>query len=161
MSTEINVGIGEIKVARNSLLLTARGLGSCVGVAMYDPLLKLGGMAHILLPEGTEQDRNGNPYKYANWAIPELIELLRRESGNPQRFCVKLAGGARMFSFSTSNPDGDIGSQNIKHTVRLLQELGLKVSAQDTGGNKGRTVSLDTTTGTLMVRVLGQGAVEI
>jgi len=159
VNTEISVGIGEIKVAKKPLLLTAKGLGSCVGVSIYDPILKLGGMAHILLPESTKFDQAENPNKFADLAIPALLDALCRESGNPRRFIVKLAGGAKMFSFSSSFGKEDIGSQNIKRAMAVLGEMGLRVTARDVGGNRGRSVSLDTSTGALFVRVLGSGEI--
>lgn len=155
MKEEINVGIGEIKIAKVPHVLTARGLGSCVGVSMYDPVLKLGGMAHILLPESKYFDQPENPYKFADLAIPALIEALCRESGSPQRFIVKLAGGAKMFSFNSSPGREDIGAKNIAVVLDKLKEAGLRVRARDVGGNRGRTVTLDTSTGALAVRVLG------
>lgn len=155
MDTVINVGIGEIKIAKNPQLLVARGLGSCVGISMYDPLVKLGGMAHILLPESTVFERPDNPYKFADLAIPALVEAMCRESGNPRRFEVKLAGGAKMFSFTSGRSGGDIGAQNAERAAAILQEMGMTVTAADLGGARGRTVSLHTGTGELVVQILG------
>lgn len=161
METVINVGIGDIKIARSPNLLVARGLGSCIAASMYDPLLRLGGMAHILLPESAIFERTENPYKFANMAIPALVTALCRESGNPKRFEVKLAGGARMFSFSSSRKERDIGAQNVERIARILEDMGLLVAAQDLGGRRGRTVSLHTNTGALVVRVFGSEPVVI
>lgn len=161
MSAEINVGIGEIKVTKAPNLLTARGLGSCVGVSVYDPVLKIGGLAHILLPESHAFDKAENPHKFADLAVPALVEALCRESGNPRRFIIKLAGGARMFSFSSNSGKADIGSQNVARTLMILDEMGLRVSAQDVGGSRGRTISLDTSTGTLFLKVLGKGVTSL
>lgn len=157
MGSEQNVGIGEIVIAKSPTFLTARGLGSCIGLTIYDPLLKLGGMAHVMLPDSTNFERVDNLNKFADKAVPALVEGMCRQTANPRRLIVKLVGGAKMFAFSQSRAGGDIGAQNALKVTAALEQLGLKVFVQDVGGTKGRTVTLNTSTGELLVKVLGCG----
>lgn len=149
------VGIGEYRVADAPGIVITRGLGSCVGVVIYDHARRCGGLAHIMLPSSKEFANFNNPYKFADLAIPALCTTLR------QKGCVSLqariAGGAKMFNFSSERPGFDIGARNADQVKQVLKDLGIPLLAEDIGGSWGRTVILDTQTGVTKVRTVGRG----
>lgn len=130
-----SVRMGEIVVSkRPGDELVARGLGSCIGLALVDRSAGVAGLAHIVLPESTETDRQ--PGKFADLAVPELIDRLYRAGANRRHLEAVLAGGARMFELG----DLDIGARNAEAVRKGLAASGLAVLAAETGGNRGRTM---------------------
>jgi chemotaxis protein CheD len=130
--------MGEIAVSsRAGDELVARGLGSCIGLALIDRMAGVAGMAHIVLPEasnGSDPERG----KFADLAIPELIAQMMRAGAVLRRMDAVLAGGARMFEIG----EMDIGARNTAAVTSLLTRSGLAVRAADTGGRRGRTMCL-------------------
>ncbi|MHC1635333.1 MAG: chemotaxis protein CheD [Candidatus Methanospirareceae archaeon] len=139
------VGIGEIKVAHNPDLLIIPGLGSCVALALYDKVAKIGGMAHIMLPRSWGEARSS---KFADVAVPMLLKEMERCRADRRRIVAKIAGGASLFP----EINNKIGESNIKAVKELLRREGIKLVAEDTGGDHGRTVVLDTCTGEMRVK---------
>ncbi|HHZ19908.1 MAG TPA: chemotaxis protein CheD [Firmicutes bacterium] len=152
MSTVFRVGMSELKTATPKDVLMALGLGSCVGVCMYDPLIKLGGMAHIMLPDSSQARELSNPGKFADTAIPALLELMEKNGALRRRLIVKIVGGAQMFSISGNDPRLNIGSRNVTAVEEALAKYGLKIAARSVGGNLGKTITLDTETGIVNVK---------
>ncbi len=142
-------GMGQAVVGRagNSLVAV---LGSCIGVAMYHPRHHIGALAHVVLPDST--NRSGTPAKFADTAIPYLLQLLKSEGVGSAGLVVKLAGGSSMFA---STGPMQIGAANFQAVVKALESVGLRVSGQHIGGPKGRRVSLDCQTGQLLIEVAG------
>jgi len=163
----IKVRIAEFKIASAPALLKSYGLGSCVGVALYDPQARIGGLAHVLLPawfKGKGQEARAasraplprNPLKYADLALEQLLRRLLEQGGSAERLSAKIAGGANMFSSlippPTSGPGkASIGDRNVKAVRVELKRLGIPLQAEDVGGEEGRTLELDTSTGALRV----------
>jgi len=145
----ISVNMAEIKVAKAPGFFRTV-LGSCIGVFLYDPKNKIGGLLHLMLPEHPE---NGdfNSSKYADSGIPALVEALGREGANSKTLICKLSGGAKMFSGFSSNSIVDIGSRNQTAVLEKLKELGIRVAASDLGGETGRKILADLSTGKLTV----------
>ncbi|HUA72960.1 MAG TPA: chemotaxis protein CheD [Solirubrobacteraceae bacterium] len=129
--------------------LVARGLGSCIGLALVDRSAGVAGLAHIVLPAATETDRE--PGKFADLAVPELIDRVCRAGANHRRLEAVLAGGARMFELG----DLDIGARNAEAVRKGLAESGLRVRAAETGGNRGRTMRVSVGDGTITVKEAG------
>lgn len=127
-------------------------LGSCVAVVLYDRAAKVGGLAHVVLPDS--RGRGDEPGKYADTAVPALVADLGRLRGRPgpSRLLATLVGGARMFKHNSA---ADIGGQNAEAAGRVLERLGIRVVARDLGGETGRHVTLDLDTGAVRVRVPG------
>ena len=154
----IVVGMADLKVAKNPDILTTLGLGSCIGVTLYDKTLKIGGMAHVMLPtyKGFEGQ---NIAKFADSAIIELIKQLGRLGVSQGSLVAKLAGGAHMFGRTQSQQSNmlKIGERNAAACVALLSHLRIPVQANDTGGAHGRTIELHTDTGALKIRTIGAG----
>lgn len=150
MKAKIAVGLGEVKVVRGpEALLVAYGLGSCVGVVVHDPVARVGGLAHVVLPSGPEGEYGA---RYADRAIPLLLRLLAESGGSPQRAWAKIAGGARMFDTIRL----DIGARNVEAVEAAVAAAGLRILARDVGGTRGRTVIYDPEDGRILVRVIGQ-----
>lgn len=157
----VKVGMADLNVAESPDKIRTVGLGSCVGVVLYDKLTKIGGMAHVMLPSSSMSKGELNIAKYADTAIPKLIKDMQRAGANPRRITAKLAGGAQMFSFSSSNDIMRIGPRNVEACKEALSKAGIVVQTEDTGGNWGRTIEMDCLTGVLQVRAVNQGIKEI
>jgi len=149
------VDIAMMKVARAPEQLYSLGLGSCIGVAMYDSAVKIGGLIHILLPtcQGFE---NGNHVrtKFADSGIAELVDALLKAGASRTRLKAKIAGGASMFVTSGTSSVHEVGKRNIQSSKDTLKKLGIDLVAHDTGGNKGRTIVFDIETGQLTIKTV-------
>jgi chemotaxis protein CheD len=154
---KIKVGIAELAVARFPDSVTTLGLGSCVGVAIYDETKRIAGLVHIMLPamdlaKGAEFNRA----KFADSGIPQLLEMMLRAGALGRRLTAKIAGGAQMFTFSDKTDSVRIGSRNVEACRRTLQNLGIPLLAEDTGGSFGRTVEIFSETGLYEIRAVGK-----
>ena len=146
MKEEIKVGIADYKTSESPNRITTLGLGSCVGICLYDRYPEesgLGGMAHILLPDSRPFKKNIKVGKFADLAVPQMVEELCAGGIPIRNMVAKIAGGANMFRFSDSSPDLDIGRRNVLAVRTILKQLGIPVLAEDTGGHLGRTMILD------------------
>lgn len=157
----IKVGMADLNVARNPDILTTLGLGSCVGIALYDSEIKVGGLAHIMLPDSTQIKNNSNKAKFADTAIMLLIKQMEQEGARKNRIVAKIAGGAHMFEFKNVDTMMRIGTRNVSAVIKILNEIHIPIVAQDTGDNYGRTVELHTSSGILRVKTIGQSIREI
>ena len=153
MNKHIKVGIGDMKIARREGTLITYALGSCVGITFYDPMIKLGALVHILLPEAGD-NAAGNIFKFADTGIKETLRKLEVFGGVKSRYQCKIAGGAKMFEMSAGI--GNIGERNVKMVEKVLAEEHIRVMAKDVGANYARTMLLDVTTGTVKVRTSGR-----
>jgi chemotaxis protein CheD len=153
--TEIQVGIAELKVTGQPNRLITYSLGSCVGVTLYDPLTKVGGLLHLMLPDSTQFNNVTKPAKYANLGIPLLLSEVRRKGGRSANLQAKLVGGAQMFSGMNDKFELNIGKRNAIMAIQTLKKLGIKIVAEDLGGNRGRTMILDTISGQVFIRTMG------
>ena len=154
MPKSIRVGMSEIVVAKTPDILVTLGLGSCIGVCIYDPTIKVGGMAHVMLPDSSTSKEVTNRGKFADTAVPELVGLLQKKGANKLRMLVKMAGGAQMFAYPGMNPQMHIGYRNAVAVEKALGELGLRVSGKCIGGHSGRSIYMDLATGTIKVKML-------
>lgn len=152
---ELQVGIADLKVTRDPGKLITLGLGSCVGVSIYDPVAKVGGLLHLMLPDSTQFNKVTKPTKFADLGIPMLISEMQKIGARINRFQIKLVGGAQMFAGLDDKMTLNIGQRNVEKTRKILSDLKLKVLAEDVGGNRGRTMILDTATGQVTIRTLG------
>ena len=152
----IVVGMADLKVAKNPDILTTLGLGSCVGITLYDKTKKIGGLAHVMLPtyKGFEGQ---NIAKFADSAIIELVNQLSRIGASRKLLVAKIAGGAHMFGNAQNNDMLKIGERNAAASLAILKQLGIPVQANDTGGTHGRTIELYTDSGSLKIRTVGAG----
>ncbi len=139
-------------------VLTCLGLGSCVGVALYDPTKKVGGLAHIMLPDSHAVKANTNLAKFADTAIDWMIKEMISQGADSKKIQAKIFGGANMFPDLTTRPQLMIGERNIKAVREKLRHYAIPLLAKDIGGNDGRTIFFEIETGSVRVRVLrGKG----
>ena len=156
MEQKIKVGMADLNVSVSPGILTTLGLGSCVGIVLYDPMKKVGGLAHIMLPDSTQIKNNSNVAKFADTGIQKLIDDMTKLGANKNRLVAKLAGGAQMFSFKSGNDLMRIGDRNVEASIKMLQTLGIKILSKDTGENYGRTIEFYTETGELLIKTIGK-----
>lgn len=142
MEDHIRVGIGEYYVTQSPNSLITIALGSCVGVAIYDPITKLGGLCHIMLPDSTAFRGERKVGKFADLAIPTLVEELQ-QSGASTKLEAKIAGGASMFKLNSSSPQMQIGYRNVAAVKEVLHHLQIPIIGEHTGENVGRTMWLN------------------
>jgi len=152
----IVVGMADLKVAKHPDTLTTLGLGSCVGITLFDATKKIGGLAHVMLPSyrGFEGQ---NVAKFADSAIIELVKQLAKIGVQRSSLVAKLAGGAHMFGRTQNNDMLKIGERNAAASVAILKQLGIPIKANDTGGSHGRTIELNMDTGALKIKTVGAG----
>ncbi|MGI6251912.1 MAG: chemotaxis protein CheD [Aminivibrio sp.] len=158
----VRVGIAEGGVVVHPDNISTLGLGSCVGVTLYDDRRRIGGMVHVMLPS-TKLARgdNFNKAKFADSAIPDLLSQMIRSGADQRRLKAKLAGGAQMFSFGGEDSLLKIGARNVEACKKALSALRIPIVAEDTGGSWGRTIELITETGMLEVRSIGRDKKQI
>ncbi len=158
---EIKVGIADLNVAFAPDKLITVGLGSCVGIAIYDKAVGLGGLAHIMLPDSSQFNKITNEIKFADLAIPILVEDMIKKGAKLKNMRAKIAGGASMFNFSDKSIVMDIGNRNGIAVKNALKILSIPIVSEDIGGNKGRTLIFDASSGVLSIRTVGMGTTEI
>ena len=157
MSEIIKVGMADLKTCLSPNGLTTLGLGSCIGIAIRDPITKIGGLAHIMLPDSTAIRNAGmNVAKFADTGIEELVRQMVAMGANKSRMTAKLAGGATMFALSGRSDMVQVGVRNAEACVKKLNELNIPILAQDTGGSYGRTVVFYPETGIYVIRAVGK-----
>ncbi len=113
MSEIIKVGMADLKICKSPDGVTTLGLGSCVGVAIRDPITKIGGLAHVMLPDSSVIRNNSNIYKFADTGITELVRLMEEAGAKRSRMVAKIAGGAQMFAFQNNNDMVRVGERNV------------------------------------------------
>ncbi|NMM61257.1 chemotaxis protein CheD [Clostridium sp. P21] len=158
---EIKVGIADLNTAFSPDRIITVGLGSCIGIAIYDATKSLGGLAHIMLPDSTQFNNVTNPLKFADLAVPILIEKLEKLGASRRNLKAKIAGGASMFNFSDKSMIMDIGNRNGIAVKNALKEYSIPLIGEDIGGNKGRTMILDNSDGAVTIKTVGMGVREL
>jgi chemotaxis protein CheD len=158
----VKVGMAELNIITGHGLIRTTGLGSCVGLTLFDPHTKVAGLAHVMLPT-SDIAREGvlNVAKYADTAVPTLLEQLISNGAVKSRIVAKMAGGSQMFTFAGTGDSMRIGPRNVESCKIKLSELGIPLIAEDTGGNYGRTIELNCETGILFIRSVQKGVKEL
>ncbi|MCA1030095.1 chemotaxis protein CheD [Bacillus timonensis] len=158
----VKVGIADLNVIKSPFLIRTSGLGSCVGVIIYDQYKEIAGLAHVMLPDSS-LTKNGtlNIAKFADTAIPQLIKEVVNLGAKSSSLRAKIAGGAQMFQFSSGNDIMRIGPRNIEAVKAALNKCNIEIVSSDVGGNSGRTIEFDPTTRLLTVRKVNMGITQI
>ena len=154
---QIKVGIAELKTCPPDQSIITNGLGSCVGVCLYDARTKIGGLVHVMLPDSTQSKDSTNKAKYADTGVPALIAEMSKLGATVNRLTAKIAGGAQMFNFPGSTQSMKIGERNTEAVKAALAKANIRVLAQDCGGSIGRTIEFFPEDGRLSVRTINQG----
>ena len=153
---EIKVGMADMNVCSSPDSIITLGLGSCVGVVLYDPVTKICGMVHVMLPDSTTISNNSNIAKFADTGVEALLKMVISKGADRKRLISKIAGGAQMFSVNKDSPMLRVGERNVAAVKAKLKELGIRLVAEDTGLNYGRTVIFYPETGEYLIRAIGK-----
>jgi chemotaxis protein CheD len=145
----IKVGIAEYKVTTDSAMLTTSGLGSCIGVALYDESSGAAGLVHVMLPTA-EDVEGGNRAKFADTGVEALVDALESKGADTGSLQAKMAGGSDMLDFSENG--SSIGSRNAKQVRATLEEFDIPIAGEDVGGDHGRSIQLKADSGDLVVK---------
>lgn len=157
-SKMIKVGIAEMKIAQYPDALTTLGLGSCVGVVIYDPFNRIAGLIHVMLPDSTMFSQAKNLAKFADTSIPELIRLMEKEGALKSRLVAKIAGGSQMFEMCHSSTSHmKIGERNVQAVIATLEKYNIPIVSMDVGEKHGRTIEFYTDTVQLKIKTIGSG----
>ena len=153
-----SVSIGEIVISRVANdVLVAYGLGSCVSVSVFDPQKHVGGMLHALLPTSSGKgDAASHPEKFVDLGVPSLLEQVEKLGAVRNQLIIRVCGGAHMLTAPGIKNTLNIGDRNVEAVHAVLGDLGLKITAEETGGSAGRTAKLYMATGEVTIRTMGQ-----
>lgn len=155
----INVGIADLKVvAAPNILRTI--LGSCIGICLYDPQSKVAGLSHIMLPS-SNTSREVNHRKYADTAIPILIEEMIMGGAKQNRLTAKIIGGAMMLKMMKDSMMSEIGKNNAVKVREVLAEKGIPIIAEAVGGDFGRTIDFYAETGLIKIKSIDRPEIDI
>lgn len=159
--TLIEVGIAELKFSSSPDVLVTRGLGSCLGIAVYEPYKKIGALAHPMLPRQENSRVRNNPAKFVDSAISSIIDGFRQKGCLPLNLVVKLFGGAHVFNFLPGDSVFNIGARNVEAAHEILSTNRMRISGEDVGGNYGRTIFFELETGKVRVKTMFYGEREL
>lgn len=153
----IVVGMAALDVSKAPGTLTTLGLGSCVGIVLYDSVNKIGGLAHVMLPDSTTITNNSNRAKFVDTAIEEMLEKMQKLGANKLHIKAKVVGGAQMFAVIGNNEKMKIGERNVEAASSILRKYNVPLAAKEVGKNYGRTVEFNVSTGDVLVKTIAHG----
>jgi chemotaxis protein CheD len=154
---EVIVRVADLRIGKGQDVLVTVGLGSCVAILLYDPVARVGGMAHILLPSPALSRADHNPAKFPQTAIPHLVDLMAREGVSPRRLTGRLVGGASMFASLAAPGTIQMGERNVVACRQVLHAQGIPLTGESVGGDYGRTVKLRASDGHVEVHTVAHG----
>ncbi len=158
MNKEIKVGIADMKITRREGVLITYALGSCIGISLYDPAIKLAALLHIMLPEaGNMSDMN--VFKFADTGIQEMLRKMAAFGGVKRRYQCKIAGGAKMFDMKSAGGIGNIGERNIRSVEAIMRAEQIRILKKDVGLNYARTMLIDAEDGAVKIRTAGRSEI--
>ena len=162
MSEQLKVGISDYKITKAPNQLVTLGLGSCIGIVIYNQDTKVGGLSHIMLPDSKlfNHQTNLKIEKFADLAIPQMVEELKSKSKNG-RLVAKIAGGASMFQLQGQGKSQNIGERNIQAVESVLSDLKIPILAKHVGGNMGRSLFVDLETLGVSVKMVNRELYEL
>jgi chemotaxis protein CheD len=159
-STIIKVKIADYKITGKPNILVTNGLGSCVGLSLYDETLGVGGLAHIMLPQSKSDIAPKFFPRYADTAITIILAELKEQGCNPSNVVAKMAGGASMFPDLKKDGKG-VGERNVEATMGILAAMKIPLMGSDTGGDYGRSIEFSTKNGEMRIRSIRHGIITI
>ena len=148
---EVRVGIADAAIVSAPDTLITMGLGSCIGIALYDNVSKVAGLAHIMLPYSKDFKNNTNVMKFADTCIPLLLEKMEEKGAKRRNISARIAGGANMFKMEGET----IGTKNAIAVEEVLHSLKIPIKGKDCGGSIGRTIRIEAEFGNVYVRKVG------
>ncbi|MFB7641905.1 chemotaxis protein CheD [Peribacillus butanolivorans] len=158
----VKVGIADMNIVKPPYSIRTSGLGSCVGVVIYDEKKEIAGLAHVMLPDSSlAKSGHINVAKFADTAVKELVQRLVKEGARLIFLKAKMAGGAQMFQFASGGDFMRIGPRNVEAVRKELADLHIHVVAEDVGGNSGRTIEFNSKDCILNIRTVNKGTKNI
>jgi chemotaxis protein CheD len=157
----IKVGMADLNAGRHPCMLTTLGLGSCVGISLFDRKTRISGMAHVMLPSSKQARDASNAAKFADTGIIDLVNKMLGLGAGRTTLVAKLAGGAQMFAFKDVSEVMRIGDRNIEAARHILSLIRIPVLSEDVGANFGRTIELYSEDGSLLIKTIGHGSKTI
>ncbi len=157
MSQMIKVGISDLNIACQGETLVTYALGSCVGICLYDKYDKVAGLSHIMLPASNGFEHLKQPYKFADTAIPILVQKMEAAGAKRVFIKAKIAGGAQMFGGLNDTTMANIGERNVMAVKAALKKLKIDIIAEDTGKNYGRTQYFNAEDGVMTIKSANRG----
>lgn len=152
---EVRVGIADSAMVSSPDKLITMGLGSCIGIALYDKEKKLAGLVHIMLPDSKQFKNIVNPLKYADLGVEDLFKKMIDSGCRKENITAKIAGGASMFNFPDKKIISDVGKRNSLAVIEAINKLSIPIIGEDIGGNKGRTMIFESEDGSVTIRSIG------
>ena len=153
----IVVKVADLNIVAGDGQLATLGLGSCVAICLHDPVAKVAGMAHVLLPNKSLSRNAENPAKFPQSAVPLLVQKMEALGAEKSRLTARLVGGASMFGNLSPSGAVQMGERNVVASRQVLEEQGIRITAEDTGGTTGRSIRLQAVDGALFIRTLATG----
>lgn len=158
----IMVNMGQLEVSqRPGDVLAALGLGSCVAVCVYDPMVRMAGMIHVVLPSSALERSRDGPAKFANLGVPRLMAEMAESGAAGRRLRVAMVGGANVFTSVSRQGTLDIGSRNVAAVSAALRAARVSVWESDVGGKASRSVRLKVATGEFTVKTVRTGEATV
>ncbi len=157
----IVVGVSDMKVSNDSKsTLITYSLGSCIGITIYDPVVKVGGILHFMLPESSldRAKAEKNPYMFGDTGIPALFKAAYKLGAKKQRMKVTVAGGSQVLD---QKGFFNIGKRNCMAVRKMFWKNNVVIDHEDVGGNSNRTIRLDVSKGQIRMKISGKGEIEI
>jgi len=154
MSSKHRIAISEWVVAEAPATLVCYGLGSCLGIALYDRTSGIGGLAHTLLPSPPAEGTIGRPGRFVTSAIELIREELTYRGSLAENLTAKIVGGANMFEMFNNTGGPGVGARNTAAARATLESLGVPIAGEDVGANFGRSMEFDLATGEVRVRTV-------
>jgi len=157
----ITIGVAEQTIASAPDKIVTLGLGSCIGLVLYDPVIKKGGMVHIMLPTASAHSTVTNRFKFADTAIVDMIDMMVKAGASRSRLRSKIAGGAHMFKTSGSIDIMNVGQRNIAMCRKVLDKNRIILEGDDTGGSSGRSIEFCCESCKLSIRTVSPKTVKV
>ena len=159
MTENVRVGMADYKICRSPQIISTLGLGSCLGVVLYDESSGVCGMAHVMLPDSKRMpSQNDNRFKFMDTCLADMYEELTVKNHIPaSRLEAKIAGGAKMFAHRSTNSMLNVGEQNVVKAKEMLSAWNIPIRAEDTGDQYGRTITFDPSKSELHIKTVGVG----
>ncbi|HET7426290.1 MAG TPA: chemotaxis protein CheD [Gemmatimonadales bacterium] len=157
MRGEIIVKVADLRAGAGQDILMTIGLGSCVAIMLHDPVARVGGLAHVLLPSPALSRKDGNLAKFPQTAVPRLLELMATAGASTRRMTGRLVGGASMFSGLGTPGTIQMGERNVVASRQALHQAGIAIVGEATGGDFGRTVRLWVADGRVEISSVSHG----
>lgn len=159
MAETVRVGMADYKICKTPQKITTLGLGSCLGIILYDKSTGVCGMAHVMLPDSTRiPTQQDNRFKFMDTCLLDMYNELTKVQRIPStKLEAKIAGGAKMFAHRSTNSMLNVGAQNVEAAKKMLSSWNIPIRAEDTGDRYGRTITFDPSTCELHIKTVGVG----